>query len=172
MSIDIIPVWKQVTPELQSELADFWLGHRALPDRAAAEKRATQAVSIARDDSGAIWGVSTAAIRVLPRLRQPVYNYRQFFAESRRGQRAAREFALASRSILATYNASLSAPESLGVLLDFENRDVGARYSKAIEDGFVFIGYSPRGFAQRISYFDGATLSPVAHVASQDLRRA
>ncbi|GAB1594336.1 hypothetical protein [Lysobacter claricitrinus] len=172
MSVDTTAVWKQVTPELQAELADFWLRHGALPTREAAEQRALQAVAIARDAHGALWGVSTATLRVLPRLRQHVYYYRQFFAESHRGQRATRGFALASRQVLAAYNASLEQPESVGVVLEFENRELASRYTRAIEDGFVFIGHSPRGFALRISYFDDARLMPVASVVTPVQRRA
>ncbi|WP_133501400.1 hypothetical protein [Cognatilysobacter terrigena] len=171
MATDTVALWKRVTPQVQDELVEFWLRHRALPSREVAEQRAQQAVAIGRDDDGAIWGVSTASLRVLPRLRQPVYAYRQFFAASHRGRGAAREFAIASRAILEAYNASLAAPESLGVLLEFENRDLGARYTGAVESGFVFIGYSPRGFAQRISYFDGAQLAHVG-LPAQVRRRA
>ena len=44
-----------------------------------------QAVCIARDEAGAICGVGTAVVRCCPRLRQPMYYYRQFFAKSLRG---------------------------------------------------------------------------------------
>lgn len=151
-------VWRQVTPALQAELASFWLEHGALTDRAAAEQRALQAVAVARGDDGRIWGVSTALVRMLPRLGQPVYYYRQFFAESHRGKGAARRFTLESRDILARHNASLASPESIGVLLEFENRALATFFPHAIEDGFAFIGYSPRGCPLRLSYFEGVRL--------------
>ena len=34
MKINIVPVWKQVTPELADELVAFWLENKALGDEA------------------------------------------------------------------------------------------------------------------------------------------
>lgn len=155
-----LPVWRNVTPALQAELASFWLEHGALADCAAAEQRALQAVAIARDGDGRLWGVSTATVRLLPRLRQPVYYYRQFFAPTHRGQGAARAFTLQARAVLERHNASLPAPEAIGVLLEFENRALAAQFPHSIEDGFAFIGFSPQGHPLRLSYFEGVRLLP------------
>jgi hypothetical protein len=79
------PVWKQVTPELAQEIVAFWKQHNAIGDQAVANARAEQAVCVARDDAGQLCGVGTAIVKVLPRLRQPMYYYRQFFARATSG---------------------------------------------------------------------------------------
>lgn len=162
VKLDVIPVWKQVTPELKAELVAFWRRHQAIADPARAEQRAEQAVAIARDADDAICAVGTAVVRVLPRLRQPMYYYRQFFAPSLRGRFLAPRFVRAVKPILQAYNASLPAPEALGILLEFENPALTRRYTAVQTGAYTFIGYSPRGLQLRVSYFEGARLLPPA----------
>lgn len=160
MSFEIIPVWRQVTPEIEAELVEFWTRNGALADPAKAALRARQAVCIARDSEGALCAVGTALLRIIPRLRQPTYYYRQFFAESHRGQKLTMPFFERARQVLEEHNASLAQPESLGVLVELENRGLDARYQNAVEPrtGATFIGYSPRGFQLKVIYFAGAKL--------------
>ena len=159
---EIVPVWKHLTPELSAELIDLWGLTNAIPDPEKATVRAQQAVCIARNDSGAVCGVGTAFVRVLPRLRQPMYYYRQFFAPDFRGQKQAIPFLNRARQVLQDYNAGLAEPESLGVLLELENQQLAARDTRAYEPAAdsTFIGYSPRGLHLRVSYFDDARLLP------------
>jgi len=166
VSLEPISVWRQVTPELEAELLEFWKRNSAIGDDDRARQRAAQAVCIVRDDEGAIRAVGTAAVRVLPRLRQPTYYYRQFFDTSHRGKGQALAFANASRQILQAYNASLPVPEALGMLIEVQNPMLAKRYDVAFEPvtGYSFIGYSPRGFVLRVSWFDGATLLPPAPI--------
>lgn len=166
MSFDIIPVWQQVTPALERELVDFWQRNRAMEDGERARQRAAQAVCIARDDDGALCAVGTAVVRILPRLRQPTYYYRQFFDEAQRGKGQALAFANGARQVLQAYNGSLPKPESLGMLVEVENSMLAKRYDQALEPvtGYSFIGYSPRGLVLRVSWFDGATLLPPAPI--------
>lgn len=157
---EIIPVWKQVTPELQAELVAFWRDNQAVgPDAAA---RAQQAICIARDEHGAVCGVATAQVKVLPRLRQPMYYFRMFFAPGLRGRRQFVPVFRRAKLILQDYNAGLAKPESLGLLLELENIKLGKAYPHAYEADFdaTFIGYSPRGLQLRVSYFEGASLMP------------
>ena len=160
MKINIVPVWKQVTPELADELVAFWLENQALGDEASARQRTEQAICVARDENGKLQGVSTGVIRVLPRLRQPMYYYRQFFARSLRGQHQELAFYRRAKQILQDYNAGLDKAESLGILLEVENAKIAAAYKRAHEPGFdaTFIGYSPRGLQLRVSYFEDAVL--------------
>ncbi|MGX5673453.1 hypothetical protein [Thermomonas sp. XSG] len=160
MSVTFIPVWKQVTPALAGELAAFWREHRAIGNQAEAELRAQQVVCIARDEAGALCGVGTAIVKVLPRLRQPTYYYRQFFARSLRGRQQELAFFQRCKQLLQDYNSDLPQPESLGMLLEIENAKIASAYRRAVEPGFdaVFIGYSPRGLPLRVSYFANACL--------------
>jgi hypothetical protein len=160
--IEVIPAWKQVDDALSAELIGLWQRSQAIADPAHAIRRARQAVCIARDHRGELCGVGTAVIRVLPRMRQPLYYYRQFFAPHIRGQQQAVPFLNHARRLLEDYNASLPAPESLGVLLELENPALVARYARAYEPAAdsTFIGYSPSGLPLRVSYFKDARLLP------------
>lgn len=157
---EIIPVWKQVTPDLTTELVDLWGRTHAIPDAEKATARARQTVCIARDANGALCGVGTAFVRVLPRLRQPMYYYRQFFAPEFRGLKQTIPFFNRARQLLQDYNAALAAPESLGVLLELESPILAKRYTRAYEPAAdsTFIGYSPRGLQLRVSYFEDVRL--------------
>jgi hypothetical protein len=169
--IQVVPVWKQVTPALVDELTRFWLDHNAIANVDKAALRAQQAVVVARDGDGALCGVATAVVRVLPRLRQPLYYYRQFFAPRLRGRYQALTFFRRAKQVLQAYNASLARPESLGLLMELENPQLAAGFRRAFmpQTQSVFIGYSPAGLQLRVSYFDDAMLLPpaaLAHVAA------
>ena len=101
-------------------------------------------------------------MRVLPRLRQPMYYYRQFFAPEFRGQKQTIPFFNRARRVLEDYNAGLAEPESLGVLVELESPLLATHYTRAYEPmaDSTFIGYSPRGLQLRASYFVGARLLP------------
>ena len=158
MEFETHNTWRNVTPELQAELVEFWMRHNAIPDADIAKARALQAVLVARNGDGAIVGVATAMLRILPRLRQPTYYYRQFFAPEIRSRLQALPFYREAVRILEQANAA--KPESLGVLLEIENAGLANIFSKAVGErtGGVFIGYSPRGFQLRVVYFKGARL--------------
>lgn len=164
MNVDIQTVWNNVTPALSEELVAFWRINKAIVDDAAAAARAMQAVCVARDQAGAICGVGTAVIKVLPRLRQPMYYYRQYFATAMRGRNQLIPFYQQARQALQAHNASLGKPESLGMLIEAENAKLSSAYHHAVEPSFAatFIGYSPRGTNLYVSYFDGAILQPPA----------
>jgi hypothetical protein len=159
-SFEIVPVWRNVSPELIAELSGLWAQTGAIADPASAAARGQQAVCIGRDANGAICAVGTAVIRTLPRLRQPMYFYRQFFAPGFRGQRQTVPFFRRACDILQAHDAQLAIPEALGVLVELESALLAARYVHACDphSGTTFIGYSPRGLQLRVSYFDDARL--------------
>jgi len=172
VDLKIIPVWREVTPELQAELAAFWLSNKAMADAERANARAKQAVCVLRDENGTLCGVATAMLRILPRLRQPTYYFRMFIAPDYRRQQQALPIFRAACEILEAANAA--KPESLGVLLEVENPDLARIFSHAVgaRTGAAFIGYSPRGHQLRVVYFKGAKLFPPAQVARRPVRRA
>ncbi len=164
MKVEVTPVWKQVTPELADELLAFWKDNNAIADDAAAKQRVPEVVCVARDENGALCGVGTAVIKVLPRLRQPMYYYRQFFAKEMRGQHQELAFFQRCKQVLEAHCAAMETPESLGILLEIENAKIAAAYKQAVVPGFdaVFLGYSPRGMQLRATYFSKAVLLPPA----------
>jgi hypothetical protein len=164
MAFEITNVWRNTTPELQTELIDFWQRHGAVIDPKKAQARASQAVLIARDDNGALCGVATAMLCVIPRLRQPTYYYRQFFSPEHRGNKQGLPFFQEAVRVLEAGNKA--KPESLGVLIEIETSWLNGFFTQAIAErtGGVFIGYSPSGHQLRVNYFEGATLFPPAQL--------
>ncbi|MBP8081150.1 MAG: hypothetical protein KAY12_03240 [Arenimonas sp.] len=161
MSLEIIPVWKKITPELEAELVAFWISNKAIGDEKLAAGRAKEAICLIRSEQGAIVGVSTAQPRIVPRLRQPMYYYRQFFAEEVRGQHLAAPVGAKSREVLQQYELSLPKPQCIGLIFELENQVIAARRNEAQwKEGWTFIGYSPKGLHLRVSYFDGVRLHP------------
>lgn len=160
MSVEIIPVWKNITPEIETALVDFWIDNKAMADRKQAAERVKQVVCIAKDGDKIV-GASTAHPRVIPRLRQPMYYYRNFIAESHRGQQLGAPFLNKSKEALQEYSKSLEKPLCLGILLELENKALAAHRNDVIwpEVGAVFIGYSPKGLHLRVIYFDDARLA-------------
>lgn len=160
MSFTYDAIWKKVTPELARELIEFWTEEKALPKAGNPELRAQQAVVAMRDEQGKIAAVSTAMVRVIPRLRQPLYYYRTFCAEKHRGGNTSIPMMKASQQALLDYNLGLEKPESIGVLIEIENKMIAEHYNEAFwpQTGFSFIGYSPRGLILRAYYFPGFVL--------------
>ena len=158
MSYSIQPVWGQMTPELQAELAAFWLAHKAMADEERAKVRALQAVCVLRDDAGALCGACTAIVQVRPRLRQPMYYYRQFIAPAHR--RTLQALPMFKAACAALEAANRETPQALGVLMEIENPVLARIFSHAIgaRTGGIFLGYSPRGHQLRAVYFKGAKL--------------
>lgn len=177
MKIEFVPVWKQVAPELVQELVAFWRDNKAIASETGAALRAQQAICVARDEDGVLCGVGTAVVKVLPRLRQPTYYYRQFFAKALRGRHQELPFFQRCKRILQDYNGGLARPESLGILLEIENAKIATAYRRAVEPGFdaAFIGYSPRGLQLRVSWFEDALLQapvPIRIESAQGRLRA
>jgi hypothetical protein len=173
MAATVTQVWKNVTPELEAELVRFWTSNNAIGEEKDAAKRAKQVVCIARDDKGEIVGVSTAHPRIVPRLRQPMYYYRNFIAEGARGQQLAPEFLEQSKQALQEYNLGLSKPLCLGIIIELENKSLAAHRNEAQwKEGFTFIGYSPKGLTLRVWYFDGVKLFAPAPLKRPARQRA
>ena len=159
MAATVSTVWKQVSPELEAELVRFWTENKAIGREEDAAKRARQVVCIARDEQDKLVGVSTAHPRIVPRLRQPMYYYRNFIAESARGQQLAPVFLERSKQALQEYNLGLSKPLCLGIIIELENKALAAHRNEAQwKEGFTFIGYSPKGLTLRVWYFEGVKL--------------
>lgn len=173
-ALRVEPVWQRMTPALEEALVAFWLQHKAVADRERARARAAQAVCLLREEaSGALLGVGTAVVRVLPRLRQPLYYYRQYFAPQVRGRGVMRRFLQACRQVLEAHNAALPQAESLGLLLELENPKIARAYRHPWEPDYqaAFIGYSPRGLPLYAIYFKEAVLLPPAPLPATLVRR-
>ena len=166
MAVEIVPVWKHVSRELEVELTQFWIDNHAIADQQGAVGRASQVVCLARCEQGAIVGVSTVYPRYVPRLRQTMYYYRNFIAADFRGKQLAPAFLLKSKEVLQAHNQACPESRCLGIIIELENQSLAAHRNQAQwSEGFTFIGYSPRGLHLRVWYFEGARLSPPAFVS-------
>lgn len=161
-------VWKKITPELITELTDFWVRENALPKGAQPVRRAEQVVVVMRDDAdGSIVAVSSVIARVVPRLRQVLYYYRTFCAEKHRRNNTSIPIMQATQTALRDYNLGLPKPEAIGIIVEIESTYINQRYPEAFWEAtkFGFIGYSPRGLPVRVHYFTGFKLQPPVRIA-------
>ena len=168
MAVEIIPVWKRVGPELQAELASYWIENGAMTDPDKAAERAVQAACIARD-GGRIVGVTTAYPRIVPLLRQPMYYLRMHIAKPARNQALSIPFVKESFAEIERQELAKDKPLCLGVILQLQNERLAAHYNEAYwwQSKFVFAGYSRDNMQLRVRYFEGIRLPPPAQ-----LRRA
>lgn len=166
MTHKIEAVWKKTTPELEKEIIEFWVSEKALPNEAAAAQRIKQAVCIGRNDEGKLIAVCTVQAKLVPRLRQLLYNYRTFVAAAHRDSKLVYPMAIQARLILQEYTHSLPQPECIGILIEFENKGLGTAWRAATneETKLNFFGFSQKGFEMRVSYFDNVDLQTPAQV--------
>jgi hypothetical protein len=166
-------VWKKITPELITEITEFWAKENALPKEAQPAKRAEQVVAIMRDKNNELAAVSTAIAKVVPRLRQTLYYYRTFCAEKHRLQNTSTGMLQASQKALLEYNQGKEKPDAIGIIIEIENKKIHDRFNEATwtNTSFSFIGYSPRGLPLRVYYFPGFKLQAPARL-EQDKKNA
>jgi hypothetical protein len=163
MSVEFIPVWKRVGPDLQAELARYWIENGAMVDPARAAERAPEVACIARD-GGAIVGVTTAYPRIVPVLRQPMYYLRMHIAQAVRNQALSIPFVKESFDAIERQELAKDKPLCLGVILQLQNERLAAHYNEAYwwQSQFVFAGYSRDNQQIRVRYFEGVRLPPPA----------
>lgn len=161
MAVEIIPVWNQVGPELERELARFWIDHKAMLDEGKAAERAAQVVCIARDGATLV-GVSTAYARIVPMLRQPMYYLRMYLAPEVRDQDLSYSVLNASFEAIEKQELAKEKLLCLGVILSIQNQRLARHYNEAYWPitKFTFAGVSPEGQDLRVRYFEGVRLPP------------
>ena len=166
MTHKIEAVWKKTTPELEQEIAKFWVSEKALPNEAAASQRVKQTVCIARNEDGKLIAVCSVQPKLVPRLRQLLYNYRTFVGAEHRNSKLVYPMAIAARLALQEYTLSLAQPECIGIVIEFENKGLGTAWRIGYDEPskLSFFGFSPKGLEMRISYFDGVNLQTPAQV--------
>ncbi|MBP6514895.1 MAG: hypothetical protein KA224_06915 [Steroidobacteraceae bacterium] len=160
MDYEVIPVWQKLDAALEQEVVAFWLAEKVFAAEGPARARAKEIICIGRGADGGIAGVCSAVAKVVPRLRERLYFYRSYVRAADRRKGLALELLKAARPVLESYEASLPAPQCIGVLLEIENRGLADYQGAALwkQTGYAFIGYSPRGLDMRVRYFDGARL--------------
>src|SRR5205085_3421086 len=120
MAVEIIKVWKRVDPELQAELARYWIENGAMLDPEKAAERAPEVVCIAREQ-GQIVGVTTAYPRIVPMLRRPMYYLRMHVAAPARNQALSIPFVNDSFDEIEQQELAKEKPRCIGVILQLQN---------------------------------------------------
>lgn len=163
MAVEIIPVWKRVGPELQAEIASYWIDNGAMKDQARATERAAQVVCVAREGDGIV-GLTTAYPRIVPMLRQPMYYLRMHVAMPARNQGLSIPFVNESFAEIERQELAKDQPTCIGVILQLQNERLAAHYDEAYwwQSGFVYAGISRDEQQLRVKYFEGARLQPPA----------
>lgn len=163
MDYNFETVWNKHTPALTEEIIAFWTAENALPTDENAQERAKQAVVLARDGDNRIIGISTAQIRTIHRIGQPMYYFRMYFDAAHRGMHSIKPMMKEALQALSEHNCGLPAPEALGIVIEVENSHLRKRHATAGWPlDFNFIGYSPRKLPIYAHYFKGAKLLPPA----------
>jgi hypothetical protein len=166
MAVELFPVWNAVSPELQAELAAFWLENGAMKDETQAVERASEVACVARD-GGRLVGISTAYARIVPMLRQPMYYYRNYIAPGHRSQALSIPFINRSFDEIERQELAKPLPTCLGLIVSLENRRLAQHYDEAYwpQSQFAYAGISTDGFVLRVRYFQGVRLPPPAPLA-------
>lgn len=161
MAVEIIPVWKRVDPELQAELARYWIDNGAMQDEAKAAERAREVACIARKE-GRLIGVTTVYPRIVPMLRQPMYFLRMHIAQPARNEALSIPFLKASFAEVEKQELAKEKLTCLGMILSLQNERLAQHYNDAVwwQSKFVFAGYSADNLQLRVRYFEGATVPP------------
>jgi len=151
--------WGQLGSEDSSDLVDFWVGEKALPNEQAARQRLSQVVMFARDADGKVAAVCTALPQSPPQLGQPVYFYRSFVAPQWRKSLVVYRLLKQAVALLEEDSRAHDWP-CIGVLLELENERFGKKGRMPVWPGidFVYVGKSPRGLECRIHWFREAQL--------------
>jgi hypothetical protein len=162
MAIRLEVVLGAVTSPLKDEVMRFWAEHRALPPELAVQ-RAEELLVVARDERGALAGVSTSTPRFIEQLGFPCFYYRSFIGPAHRRGGLARSMIVAGHRALNARFVAGERPEILGVFIEVANAEFAAARNLAVwcNEGMnaVFIGKSPEGRHRRIWYFDGARIA-------------
>jgi hypothetical protein len=163
MALEILPVWHAIDGQLEAELAQFWIDHKAMLDPNKAAQRAAQVVCIARD-GGRIVGVSTAYPHIVPMLRQPMYYYRNYIAPEHRNHGLSIPFINRSFDEIERQELAKEKPLCIGVIVSMENKRLAKHYDEAYwpQSKFTYAGLSQDGYVLRVRYFDGIRLPPPA----------
>jgi hypothetical protein len=166
-------VWKKLTPELITEITAFWASEKALPETAQATRRAEHAVVLMRDENNAIAGVSTAMVKLVPRLRQPLYHYHSFCSAQHRSTDTIQGLLQASQNALHEFNKGLEKHHAIGMIIEVDNKNIQSIFTEAScsKTGFNFMGFSPRKLPLRVHYFPGFKLQAPA-ILPQDKKNA
>lgn len=157
--------WQHLDPAVGEAIRQFWLREQANVAGAEAIHRLTEVVAHIVDENNNMVAVATVAVKVLPRLGQPMYYYRCFVGKAWRSSKLVRPLLRHTQHVLEKYARAHDFP-CIGILLELENEGFAdtLRWATWPGVGFNYIGISPRGLDLRVWYFRGAVLKTPAQM--------
>jgi hypothetical protein len=160
-------VWPTPSAAVRDDVVAFWLKEGALPDQAAAEKRACELLVVGRDPEGRVAGVSTAVRKYVPQLGFECFFYRTFVGRAHRahGLRSTGLFWMILRESYRVGNERFLRgcdPDVLGAYAEIENPSIMQACKELVwrDSGMnvVYIGRTQDGRHIHVWYFDGARI--------------
>lgn len=144
--ISIHAVWGALDQQRKSELVDFWLKHRAIPDAREAARRTQEVVCLALDAEDRIAGVSTVYIGPFGPKKASYWFYRTFIRPDCRKPGLAIRLLRATLQHLAVVAANQPGV-SQGLIILTENRRLKhpGWHKKIRAEGMQYLGVTPDG---------------------------
>lgn len=155
-------IWTTQTPEIETEIIDFWLRSGALPNREEALKRVGQVTVLGRTAAeGQIVSVSSVYLQFNQQLGYSFYYFRCFVEEQHRRAYLARHMLLATQKELNSRFVAGENPQVLGMIIETQNSILRQHRTRAVwsETGFIYIGRNERSEPVRVFYFDDARIA-------------
>jgi hypothetical protein len=163
LAADIVTVWRKDDPDIVSHATALWDRLGVLPQGVSAQNRAAQLCGAAFID-GALAGVSTIALGVLPQLKTRFGFFRCLVVPELRQRHLARKLAVHARHTIADWSKENPQEKVLGMVSVVENPKLVETCRQpvwsapGIENGLMLIGHSLRGHQIRVSWFEHARL--------------
>lgn len=161
-SFRFVADWQRLPDAAATSVLDFWHRERANVEGRTALQRVREVATRVLTPGDELAAVSTAGVRTIPRLGQPMYYYRCFAGAAWRGHVPMRALIHHTYMQLDAWARTHDFP-CIGLLLELENTGFQRTLQRAYwpmtpELGFSFIGRSAKGQDLRVCYFRGARL--------------
>jgi hypothetical protein len=158
--LDITYVWKNVTPDLQKDIIDFWVSHQMLRPETDTQDRAQQVVLTVRHNSKIV-GLASADVVSFHQLNDNIfYNFRMIVLPEFRIPGIESKLIVETRDRLEAYTQKQTNTKPIGMLTFVENAELIAKRNEAVwpASKMVFIGKDKAGRHIRVYYFRGARI--------------
>lgn len=151
-------VWKEKNQDLLDEIVSAWLKTGALNDKKAAYDRAKQVVLIVRGQDDEIVAITTAFNRFIKRFKNSFFIYRCLIFPGHRIPGLMHKITRETIDFLEEIKDDFEE-NIVGVLSEFENKGLQKLDQAVLSSGFVFIGFTERGFPLRAYYFKDSKIN-------------
>ncbi len=153
-------VWKQMTPEIQEEVIQFWKTNNVPLTRTEAETRSHQIVFIARNIKHAIIGVCSVKRIFIKNMNNYFYYFRTMVDPLCRRMGLAVRFTLETRNYFNQLFIDKKDCSCIGMYIVTESELLNLNIRQAVwpRTGFVFIGFNQKGQQMRVFYFQDADI--------------